>query len=128
MCQLEGNRGTGYLTPGNNRNLRGNGWANGITAYTGMSTVLPPNSPHCLQSGNDHSDGQAPASSWHAGGGVNVLLVDGAVRFISENIDVGNQSVGDVRVGRSPYGVWGGLGSINGEEIVGEFEVVYRCL
>ncbi|MGE0760095.1 MAG: DUF1559 domain-containing protein, partial [Pirellulaceae bacterium] len=65
------------LTAGNNRNLRGNGWANGVTSYTGVSTILPPNSPHCLQSGNDHSDGQAPASSLHPGG-VMVLLTDGA--------------------------------------------------
>ena len=49
------------------------------------------------------------------------LLGDGAVRFISENIDVGNQSVGDVRTGASPYGVWGALGSMVGGEILGEF-------
>ncbi|WP_373649529.1 MULTISPECIES: DUF1559 domain-containing protein [unclassified Schlesneria] len=120
LCQLEGNRATGKLTPGTNRNLRGNGWANGITAYTGVSTVLPPNSPHCLQSSNDHSDGQAPASSMHVGG-VSVLMADGSARFISENIDVGNQSVPDVRTGPSPYGVWGALGSIIGGEAVGEF-------
>ncbi len=120
LCQLEGNKATGKLTPGTNRNLRGNGWANGITAYTGVSTVLPPNSPHCLQSSNDHSDGQAPASSWHIGG-VFVLMGDGAVRFISENIDVGNQAVADLRVGPSPYGVWGALGSMVGGEIPGEF-------
>jgi prepilin-type N-terminal cleavage/methylation domain-containing protein/prepilin-type processing-associated H-X9-DG protein len=121
LCQLEGNRATGLLTPGTNRNLRGNGWANGITAYTGMSTVLPPNSPHCLQSSNDHSDGEAPASSWHPARGVNVLMGDGSVRFISENIDAGNQSVPDVNVGPSPYGVWGALGSMVGGEIPGEF-------
>lgn len=120
LCQLEGNKATGKLTPGTNRNLRGNGWANGITAYTGVSTVLPPNSPHCLQSSNDHSDGQAPASSMHSGG-VFVLMGDGSVHFISENIDVGNQSVADVRTGLSPYGVWGALGSMTGGEISGEF-------
>ena len=114
-CLLEGNRATGKLTTGTNRNLRGNGWANGVTAYTGVSEVLPPNSPHCLQSGNDHSDGQAPASSWHPGG-VYVLFGDGAVRFVSENIDTGNLSARDVRTGPSPFGVWGSLGSIQGGE------------
>lgn len=122
LCQLEGNRGTGMLTPGTNRNLRGNGWANGITAYTGVSTVLPPNSPHCLQSSNDHSDGEAPASSWHVGG-VTVLMGDGSVRFVSENIDVGNQSLPDNTrdIGPSVYGVWGSLGSIFGSEVLAGF-------
>ncbi len=120
MCLLEGNRATGMLTPGNNRNLRGNGWANGVTAYTGVSTVLPPNSPHCLQSGNDHSDGQAPASSWHTGG-IQILLGDGAVRFVSDNIDTGNLSARDVRSGLSPFGVWGALGSMQGGETFGDF-------
>jgi prepilin-type N-terminal cleavage/methylation domain-containing protein/prepilin-type processing-associated H-X9-DG protein len=117
MCLLEKDPANpSRLTPGNNRNLRGNGWANGITAYTGVSTVLPPNAPHCLQSGNDHSDGQAPASSWHTGG-INVALADGAVRFVSENVDTGNLSARDVRSGPSPFGVWGALGSIQGGEV-----------
>ena len=47
-------------------------------------------------------------------GGVSVLMGDGSARFISENIDVGNQSVGDIRTGPSPYGVWGALGSMVG--------------
>lgn len=103
------------LTPGNNRNLRGNGWANGVTAYTGVATILPPNSPHCLQSGNDHSDGQAPASSLHPGG-VMVLMTDGSVQFIADTIDVGNLAARDVRSGPSPFGVWGALGSMQGGE------------
>ena len=119
-CLLEGNRATGMLTTGSNAGWRGNGWANGVVSYTGVNTILPPNSPSCMQSGNDHSNGQAPASSWHVGG-VNVLMADGAVRFISENIDTGNLSLPDVRSGVSPYGVWGGLGSIQGGEIAGEF-------
>lgn len=119
-CLLEGNRATGMLTAGSNAGWRGNGWANGVVSYTGMNTILPPNSPSCMQSGNDHSNGQAPASSWHVGG-VNVLMADGAVRFISENIDTGNLSLPDVRTGPSPYGVWGGLGSIQGGEVAGEF-------
>jgi len=117
MCLLERNPlNKKLLTVGNNRNLRGNGWANGVTAYTGISTILPPNSPHCLQSGNDHSDGQAPAASYHPGG-VHALLTDGAVRFIAETIDTGNLSARDVRVGPSPFGVWGALGSIQGGEV-----------
>ncbi len=116
-CLLERNlTNPNQLSSGTNVNLRGNGWANGVTAYTGMATILPPNSPHCLQSSNDHSDGQAPASSWHTGG-IQVALADGSVRFISANVDTGNLSARDVRSGPSPYGVWGALGSIQGGEV-----------
>jgi prepilin-type N-terminal cleavage/methylation domain-containing protein len=119
-CLLEGNRATGQLTSGSNAAWRGNGWANGVVVYTGFNTILPPNSPACMQSSNDHSNGQAPASSMHTGG-VFTLMADGAVRFISENIDTGNLGVADVRTGPSPYGVWGTLGSIQAGDIAGEF-------
>ncbi|TVQ03755.1 MAG: DUF1559 domain-containing protein, partial [Planctomycetaceae bacterium] len=52
-------------------------------------------------------------------GGVNAVLMDGSVRFISESIDTGNTSLpppGAVNTGMSPYGVWGALGSIQGGE------------
>ena len=116
-CLLEKNlTNPNLLTAGTNVNLRGNGWANGVTAYTGMATILPPNSPHCLQSSNDHSDGQAPASSWHTGG-IQVGLADGSVRFISATVDTGNLSARDVRTGPSPFGIWGALGSMQGGEV-----------
>jgi len=57
-----------------------------------------------------------------------VLMGDGAVRFISQNIDTGNKNTGDVYEnpagsvgGRSPYGVWGALGTRSSNEIVGDF-------
>lgn len=116
-CLLEKNPANpNQLSSGTNANLRGNGWANGVTAYTGFATILPPNSPHCLQSSNDHSDGQAPASSWHTGG-IQVSMGDGSVRFVSANVDTGNLSARDVRSGPSPFGVWGALGSIQGGEV-----------
>jgi len=46
---------------------------------------------------------------------------DGAVRFISENIDSGNLSTAQATTGKSPYGVWGALGSMSGSETVGDF-------
>lgn len=122
LCMITGNPDPNKLyLKTTNRNLRGNGWANGVTAYTGVVTNLPPNAPHCLQSGNDHSAGQAPAASWHPGGG-NILMGDGSVRFASQNIDTGNLSLpSSVSQGQSNYGVWGSLGSPQGGEVIGDF-------
>jgi hypothetical protein len=51
-------------------------------------------------------------------------MTDGAVKFVSENIDSGNLSAAGPAVtssGLSPYGVWGALGSKGGNESVGDF-------
>ena len=56
------------------------------------------------------------ASSFHAGG-VNVVMGDGSVRFVTEQIDTGTQStVADRVTGASPYGVWGAMGTRFGGE------------
>jgi hypothetical protein len=54
-------------------------------------------------------------------GGIQAVLADGSVRFISENIDTGNLGVATVIGNRSPYGVWGALGTKGGGEVIGEF-------
>ena len=64
-------------------------------------------------------------SSFHPGG-ANVAMMDGSVRFIHDNIDTGDVFVSRDRLletnqaveGKSTYGVWGALGSINGGETV----------
>ncbi len=119
-CFLEADQSSGTLTAGSNANWRGNGWANGVNSYTGINTVLPPNSPACLQSSNDHSNGQLPVSSWHIGA-AQILMGDGSVRSISDNINTGDLSKKDVTVGPSPFGVWGALGSMEGNEVIGDF-------
>ena len=50
-----------------------------------------------------------------------VALCDGSVRFISEKVDAGDQSTSSVNSGKSPFGVWGALGSPNAGEVPGEF-------
>lgn len=101
----------------------GNAW-DGQPEYVGFNTVMPPNGPSCVDMQTaccgDSVHGVLAARSRHVGG-VQCLMGDGAVRFISENIDTGNLAAADVTAGRSPYGVWGGLGSRDGGESIGEF-------
>ncbi|MDR0705338.1 MAG: DUF1559 domain-containing protein, partial [Planctomycetaceae bacterium] len=83
-----------------------------------------------------------PPTSYHTGG-VNVCMGDASVHFISDNINFqtnglfwdenvrngysattttntgknwATRNAGLVPIGRSPYGIWGALGSIDGGE------------
>lgn len=98
----------------------GSCWTDGQVERVGFNTILPPNGPTCTQTANanaDSSDPIIPPSSFHPGG-VNVLLADGSVRFISETIDTGDLSAPQPATGPSMYGVWGALGSRDGGEAV----------
>jgi prepilin-type N-terminal cleavage/methylation domain-containing protein/prepilin-type processing-associated H-X9-DG protein len=84
----------------------------------GFTTILPPNSPTCVQNGNVYYGwGISTPNSYHSGG-VNVSRLDGSVQFISENIDAGNTSTHQPADGPSVYGIWGAMGSKNGSETV----------
>jgi len=99
----------------------GTRFTDGRSQYTAVNMILPPNAAICH--GNHDSDGYFTASSRHQGG-TQVLMADGAVRFISENIDTGDlsqNSPGSNSGVASPYGVWGRLGSRSGGEVVGEY-------
>ncbi len=85
-------------------------WANGIGGQTVFNTLNTPNSanPDCHECGGCgwyDSRGVWTARSRHKGG-VQVLLGDGAIRFISENID---------------FNTWQNLGHISDGEAIGEF-------
>jgi len=98
-------------------------WTDGQAEVVGFNTVLPPNGPSCVNDGNVNADspgGVLSASSYHPGG-VNGLFADGSIRFVSQSINCGNTSAAPVTAGKSPYGVWGALGTINGKETTVDF-------
>lgn len=101
---------------------RGGSWADGMSGHSLVNTILPPGSPSAAVMGNRGMDGYYSANSFHPAG-VNVGLVDGSVRCINRGIDAGNATAApltqeEMAMGgaASPYGVWGALGTIAGEE------------
>lgn len=106
---------------------RGGRWADGAPIYSAFTSILSPNSPSCL-GGGDSSSGEISISSRHQGG-AHVLMGDGAVKFITDSIEAGNKNSPKVRFGagypqpgsRSPFGVWGALGTRASREIIEEF-------
>ncbi len=92
----------------------GHSWSQRWYAYVLYNHVAPPNSniPDCTpwgaspnttldQSRTSPTEGMFTARSWHPGG-VNVLFLDGHVRFISDSVDLA---------------VWRGMASIDGGEL-----------
>ncbi len=110
---------------------RGYRWAHGGTVWTDFNTILSPNREVCL--GGDPGDGvNVPGvvtlSSRHQGG-AHVLMSDGAVKFVTDSIEAGDFDTPMVRVGgtggaapgsKSPYGLWGALGTRASSEVIGD--------
>jgi prepilin-type N-terminal cleavage/methylation domain-containing protein/prepilin-type processing-associated H-X9-DG protein len=96
----------------------------GNVFFNGVTTILPPNSPSCMVSTGSVSPhwfgGIYSVGSQHTGG-ANVTHADGSVRFVSSNIDSGDQGAVAPAAnggGLSPYGVWGALGTKAAGEVV----------
>jgi len=64
----------------------GDRWSDGGYFYVGFSTLLPPNSPSCMNDYWDRSYTVISATSRHTGL-VHALMADGAVKAASSNID-----------------------------------------
>ena len=107
---------------------KGGTWPNAGAPNTQFVTAIAPNGPSCGNAMGTNMAGLITASSNHPGG-ANACMGDGAVRFISANIDCGNtpdvflgtapsggQRVGANYTGPSPYGVWGAMGTIGANE------------
>ncbi|WP_442506754.1 DUF1559 domain-containing protein [Novipirellula sp. SH528] len=103
---------------------RGYAWAMSRGIWGSMNTIKPPNGSVCVIT-NVFNDGLYPASSRHQGG-CHVLMGDGAVKFITESIEAGNQASAHVgnQTGllpagsQSPYGLWGSLGTRASKEVI----------
>ena len=92
-------------------NTFGRSWAWGNPNYTAFNTIMPPNAPACQSL---HYVLNGP-NSYHTGG-VNVCMTDGSVSFLTDTIDCGDPDLPPVESGRTPYRVWGALGSASGGE------------
>ncbi len=95
---------------GTHYGITGKNWINGMPGQTFFCTLNPPNSPNydCMEcAGCAWYDARSviTARSRHTGG-AHVLLADGAVRFVSNNVDINT---------------WQRLGAIADGNPVGEF-------
>ena len=93
-----------------------------LPVYVAFQTIMPPNSPSCVKYRREGVQVGVFSATSHHTGGVNGGMLDGAVRFISDNIDcagVPNRvPAGDYNKGGSYYGVWGSMGTPSGGEQV----------
>lgn len=97
-------------------------WAMSRLIWGNCTTISPPNSPVCMET-NNFNWGIVPPSSRHQGG-CHVLMGDGAVKFVTDSIESGNQNSAQVGVAaplllpgnQSPFGLWGALGTKAGKE------------
>jgi len=114
---------------GNVEMQRGFKWANGMCVNTGITTILPPNAAICSNRNNTYTIGIYGPSSRHPGG-VHALMGDGSVSFITDSIEAGMCGDGNVKwngVGiqapgsKSPYGLWGALGTRASGEVISEW-------
>ncbi len=115
-------RSKGVLGYGEIFAIRGTYWYLGGPGMSGFTTILPPNSAaYCVNGNTKGADIYGGVNSFHPGG-ANVVMMDGSVRFVTDNVDTGEgDEEGGLnqpsrRSGKSPYGVWGAMGSANGGE------------
>ena len=124
-CFATTTNGTDYRTATGSENIyHSYGWcyAIGQAWHTVFTAAMPPNGPSCLDNDGSRNWTSAVAVTSYHPGGVNIALMDGAVRFIMEKIDCGATNAvfpiyNDVS-GPSAWGIWGALGTRDCGEVV----------
>ncbi len=107
----------------NGEPARGMMWSSAQHLSTAVYTILPPNRELC---GNDwHDEPGAWGSSSRHQGGAHVLMGDGAVIFMTDSVEAGDNNAPSVtfnnnRGKKSPYGLWGALGTRASKESIEE--------
>ena len=107
------------LIVGNSDRGRGRQWANGREMHSRFHSIRPPNSYNVMRWWDNN--GMWGASSRHQGG-CHVAMGDGAIKFITDSVDTGDQNFlplldqGRGLGQESPYGVWGAAGTIASKE------------
>ncbi|MFG0291125.1 MAG: DUF1559 domain-containing protein [Rhodopirellula sp. JB044] len=104
---------------------RGFRWSSSSPKYTMVTCNIPPNSANCIRLIIE-DEGNFSASSRHQGG-CHVLMGDGAVKFVTDSINAGDQNAipvgssgGPDTGSESPYGLWGALGTRASNEVIDE--------
>lgn len=116
-------------------------WLMSQIQITGINTINGPNGASCAAggggAGDDQREGIISASSYHTGG-AHVVMFDGAVRFIPNEVDTTNRNPNATAAdyygpgysdwnpvtpnwtAPSPFGVWGAMGTRAGNELAND--------
>ena len=111
---------------------RGYRWADARFVTSAVMTIRPPNKVSCIWNTTNNNQGYGTVGSRHQGG-AHVLMGDGAVKFITDSIEAGEQTSPPVGANGttntipppvagtiSPYGLWGALGTRAMKEVIEE--------
>lgn len=103
---------------------RGHRWADALPIMSSVMTILPPNREACGRHNALGTMMVATVSSRHLGG-AHVLMGDGAVIFVSDSMEGGDPRAEMIYRGnnpgaKSPYGLWGALGTRASKETIEE--------
>ena len=100
---------SGLINNGDYRSNYYGGWSghNGLSSWgTGVQTIRYSPNPSTAPAGGDQTyNANTPLTSAHEGG-VHVLLADGAVRFLSENVDLSTQLALGMKNDGNVLGEW----------------------